>query len=1278
MLFPQTMHLLFSIGRCFMMRYCYLYMIGRMFSVLEIQLIVRSFQILKVVAFSVEETLSNHVEASVEPKVLSRLCNPMSVKQPQDSLKQVQKPHTSSPLLSSTLSSSKVVASSFSKGQQPTQDDEVYLPLPASFRTTSTPTEIWSPRCSNLLASQQFIDFFFKWKLDTGLLTKLQTTLQVIYAVLDDAEEKQAENDPHVKNWLDKVRDAAYDAEDILEEIAIDALESRNKVPNFIYESLNLSQEVKEGIDFKKKDIAAALNPFGERIDSKMRNIVERLEDIVKQKDILRLRENTRGIVSGIEKRLTTPLVNEEHVFGSPIYGRDGDKEEMIKLLTSCEENSDEIRGLSSDDCWSLLEQIAFPNGNSYAFPELKVIAEGVARKCKGLPLAAKSLGGLLRSNPNENYWKDILNSKIWDFSNNGIIPPLRLSYHHLPPHLKQCFVYCAVFPKDFEFDIEMLVLLWIAEGFVQQPEGGKEMEAMARSYFFDLLSRSFFQQSSVDKSQYLMHDLIHDLAQFISGKEFLSQQALSTLLLKCRHLIKLPMDLKNVTNLRHLNIETSGLQLMPVDMGKLTSLQTLSNFVVGKGRGSGIGQLKSLSNLRGKLSISGLQNVVNVRDAIEAKLEDKEYLEKLVLEWIGIFDGTRDEKVENEILDMLQPHENLKNLSIEYYGGTEFPSWVGDPSFSKMEYLNLKGCKKCISLPSLGQLPLLKELIIEGMDGIKHVGPQFYGDDYSSIDPFQSLETLKFENIEEWEEWSSFGDGGVEGFPCLRELSIFKCPKLTSKLPNYLPSLEGVWIDDCEKLAVLPKLVKLLNLDLLGSNVEILGTMVDLRSLTFLQINQISTLKIFPEGFMQQSAKLEELKIVNCGDLVALSNQQLGLAHLASLRRLTISGCPKLVALPDEVNKMPPRLESLDIKDCHNLEKLPDELFKLESLSELRVEGCQKLESFPDMGLPSKLKRLVIQNCGAMKAIQDGNLRSNTSLEFLEIRSCSSLVSVLEGGIPTTLKYMRISYCKSLKSLPVEMMNNDMSLEYLEIEACASLLSFPVGELPKSLKRLEISICGNFLSLPSSLLNLVHLDFLHLENCPLLEYFPNTGLPTPNLRKLTIATCKKLKFLPNRFHNLKSLQKLALSRCPSLVSLPKQGLPTNLISLEITRCEKLNPIDEWKLHKLTTLRTFLFEGIPGLVSFSNTYLLPDSITFLHIQELPDLLSISEGLQNLTSLETLKIRDCHKLQALPKEGLPATLSSLTIKNCPLIQSRCKQDTGEDWSKIMDIPNVDLF
>ncbi|WKA02269.1 hypothetical protein VitviT2T_020480 [Vitis vinifera] len=1333
----------------------------------------------------------------------------------------------------------------------------------------------------NKLASQQFIDFFLKWKLDIGLLIKLETTLQVIYAVLDDAEEKQAENDPHVKNWLDKVRDAAYDAEDILEEIAIDALESRNKVPNFICESLNLSQEVKEGIDFKKKDIAAALNPFGERIDSKMRDIVERLEDVVKQKDILRLRENTRGIVSGIEKRLTTPLVNEEHVFGSRIYGRDGDREEMIKLLTSCEENSDEVcvipivgmgglgkttlaqivyndervkkhfqlkawacvsdefdvmritkalvesgtkrtcgmnnlellqgklrdmlnrrkfllvlddvwnedygdwdklriplaigspgskiivttrservasimrpgkayplKELSSDDCWSLLEQIAFPHRNSDAFPGLKIIAEGVARKCKGLPLAAKSLGGLLRSNPEENYWKDILNSRIWDLSNNGIIPPLRLEdkaevvkqsniyekarhfsyirgdtdvYVKFKPLSKvKCLrtflsldplhgfnIYCLTkkVPEDLLPELRFLRVLWLS---------GYEITKLPDSI------------GSLKHLRYLnlSYSSIKELPESTS-----TVYNLQTLLLKCRHLIKLPMDLKNLTNLRHLNIETSDLQMMPLEMGKLTSLQTLSNFVVGKGRGSGIGQLKSLSNLRGKLSISGLQNVVNVRDAIEAKLEDKEYLEKLVLEWIGIFDSTRDEKVENEIFDMLQPHENLKNLSIEYYGGTEFPSWVGDPSFSMMEYLNLKGCKKCISLPSLGQLPLLKELIIEGMDGIKHVGPQFYGDDYSSIDPFQSLETLKFENMKEWEEWSSFGDGGVEGFPCLRELSTFRCPKLTrfshrfssleklrielceelaafsrlpspenlesedfphlrvlklvrcpklSKLPNYLPSLEGVWIDDCEKLAVLPKLVKLLNLDLLGSNVEILGTMVDLRSLTFLQINQISTLKIFPEGFMQQSAKLEELKIVNCGDLVALSNQQLGLAHLASLRRLTISGCPKLVALPDEVNKMPPRLESLDIKDCHNLEKLPDELFKLESLSELRVEGCQKLESFPDMGLPSKLKRLVIQNCGAMKAIQDGNLRNNTSLEFLEIRSCSSLVSVLEGGIPITLKYMRISYCRSLKSLPVEMMNNDMSLEYLEIEACASLLSFPAGELPKSLKRLEISICGNFLSLPSSLLNLVHLDFLHLEDCPLLEYFPNTGLPTRNLRELTICKCEKLKSLPNRFHNLKSLQKLAISGCPSLVSLPKQGLPTNLISLEITHCEKLNPIDEWKLHKLTTLRTFSIGGIPGLVSFSNTYLLPDSITFLRILELPDLLSISEGLQNLTSLETLMIRDCDKLQYLPKEGLPATLSSLTIKNCPLLQSRCKQDTGEDWSKIMDIPDVVLF
>ena len=102
------------------------------------------------------------------------------------------------------------------------------------------------------------------------------------------------------------------------------------------------------------------------------------------------------------------------------------------------------------------------------------------------------------------------------------------------------------------------------------------------------------------------------------------------------------------------------------------------------------------------------------------------------------------------------------------YNCGVRFPSWLGDFSFSNIIFLHLSRCKNCLYLPPLRQLPALKVLIIEQMDGVKRVGPEF-----SRMDkPFQSLETLTFEGMLEWEEWVSFDVEGGE-FPCMQELSI-------------------------------------------------------------------------------------------------------------------------------------------------------------------------------------------------------------------------------------------------------------------------------------------------------------------------------------------------------------------------------------------------------------------------------------------------------------------------------------------------------------------------
>ena len=125
---------------------------------------------------------------------------------------------------------------------------------------------------------------------------------------------------------------------------------------------------------------------------------------------------------------------------------------------------------LSFDDCLSLFTQQALRRRNYDNHPNLKAIGEEIVKKCKGLPLAAKTLGGLLRTKIDLDAWREISRSKIWDLpeERSSILLALKLCYHHLPSHLKRCFAYCSKFPKDYEFGKDELILLWMAEGFLQ------------------------------------------------------------------------------------------------------------------------------------------------------------------------------------------------------------------------------------------------------------------------------------------------------------------------------------------------------------------------------------------------------------------------------------------------------------------------------------------------------------------------------------------------------------------------------------------------------------------------------------------------------------------------------------------------------------------------------------------------------------------------------------------------------------------------------------------
>ncbi|XP_062173711.1 putative disease resistance RPP13-like protein 1 [Alnus glutinosa] len=1324
------------------------------------------------------------------------------------------------------------------------------------------------------LASRELLNFARQEGLEKKL-KKWSKMLPRIEAVLDDAEEKQ-ENGVAVKRWLDDLRDLAYDADDILDEFATEALRQKltggnhagtSKVWNFIpacCTGFTPSHAIKINM----------------RLGSEMEEITARFNEMVKQKDDLKLSENvdrrrsnrTRQILAptsvvteahlvwgGIGKTTLSQLVyNDEKVktffdveawacvsedfdavrvtktilqsFTSEnCEGKDLDwlqtklkenlkgKKFFVVLDDLWNENYHDwsilrapfeagaprstiiittrnkgvssntgtipapfsLKELSNDVCLSILAHHALGTRDFRAHLNLKDIGEEIVKRCKGSPLEAKVLGGVLRSKMDHDEWEDVLKNKIWDLPQveSEIAPALMLSYHHLPSHLKRCFAYCSVLPKDYLFKKKHLVLLWMAEGLLQPQEGKKQMEDLGSEYFHNLLSRSFFQQSFKDESQYLMHDLINDLAQRVAGDicckmedrvwnnngrkpstkaryssylggiydviqkfevfndltclrtflplmlpypgdcnltsnvplklipklrrlralslsgyqicelpesigdlkhlRFLNLSRtkirnlpdsvatlynLQTMILEnCFRLKKLPSTFGNLVNLRHLNIRgANALEGMPPQMGKLTCLQSLSNIVVGKGSCFGvIKELGPLLHLRETLCISRLENVINHEDARDAKLFEKHNLYGLSLEWSCNLDESQDRISEFEVLNKLQPHKGLKELTVRHYGCAEFPTWLKVPSFSNMVRLEIESFAKCTLLPSVGQLPSLKHLLIKGMASVTNIGRDFCGD--GCLQPFRSLETLHFENMQEWENWIP-----CEEIPKLRKLSIERCPKLVGKLPN-LPLLENIVINECKQLAIsISSFPENCNLEIEGSKGVINSGKVEFGSLRFKSLSTVSEFTCRIEGLMiKDLTNVEDLTIETCEELAPLWSNDVGLLqNLPCLRLLKISDCSKLISLvAKEVEEqlqlsLPSKLREIEIRNCEVLKSLPKPMMHVEGI---RIWGCTSLTYFAISQLPPTLKRLFIGHCNMLNLVDgdDANsCRSNTPLlESLHITYCASLISLMSTEeLPPTLKELRIEECEKLESIAKSFHHNS-SLEVIYISDCENLKSLPVG-----------------------IHSLSHLDKIFIYHCQTLVSFLDNGLFPANLRLLVILNCEKMQVLPNCILNLTSLQDLRIGKCPSIsVSVSEVGFPTNLTSLEIGDMVSSNEaFFEWGLYKLTSLKSLIISGGSShLVSFPEI-MLPASLTGLCIGDFPNLKCLSsKGFQDLASLEYLFISNCEKLTSFPKDGFSPSLLYLLIKNCPLLKERCKKDRGPEWFKIAHIPCVEI-
>ncbi|KAL1370551.1 putative disease resistance RPP13-like protein 1 isoform X1 [Arachis hypogaea] len=590
----------------------------------------------------------------------------------------------------------------------------------------------------------------------------------------------------------------------------------------------------------------------------------------------------------------------------------------------------------------------------------------------------------------------------------------------------------------------------------------------------------------------------------------------LQTLLLSdCRGLTELPEGMGKLVNLRRLDIDGTNLQEMPVEIAKLEYLQSLTRFIVSKQQhGLKLAEMRKFPNLQGKLCISKLENVFDPSDACQANLKEKNQIEEILLEW----SDSILEDSQQVVLEHLQPSTSLKKLSVKYYGGSTFPSWLGDSSFVNIVSLRIEDCHHCSSLPPLGQLQSLKELFISGTRSVKSVGSEFYGGNSPSFQPFPSLETLSFEWMEEWEEWNMI-DGITTEFPCLSKLSLRRCPKLKGNLPSNLPCLVTLDVEDCCLLE------------------------------------------------SEFSGEVDNRNIM----------RPLNLFNFNSLQQLSFFGIPSLMSFPS--NGLPKTLKTLSIRFCENLEFPSHEfLHSCKELEELKIWfSCWSLTLFPLGSLPV-LKRLELSGCKKLKSIsileEAAASQSLMFLERLSIHRCPELESISLPDLCTpNLSSFWVRRCDKINSLP-EPINNLTGLQTLWIRDVPNLESIAEEGLPINLRTLGVGNEGVYSNTDITkwgLDRLTSLSKLSIKGDYLVKKLMEIQLPLlPNsLVMMEIQGARGIQDLDGKWlQHLTSLKTLELVACDKLKSLPREGLPSSISRLQMSGCPMLKASYERKKGK--------------------------------------------------------------------------------------------------------------
>nr|XP_023873951.1 putative disease resistance protein RGA3 [Quercus suber]XP_023873952.1 putative disease resistance protein RGA3 [Quercus suber]XP_023873953.1 putative disease resistance protein RGA3 [Quercus suber]XP_023873954.1 putative disease resistance protein RGA3 [Quercus suber]XP_023873955.1 putative disease resistance protein RGA3 [Quercus suber]XP_023873956.1 putative disease resistance protein RGA3 [Quercus suber]XP_023873957.1 putative disease resistance protein RGA3 [Quercus suber]XP_02387395 len=624
---------------------------------------------------------------------------------------------------------------------------------------------------------------------------------------------------------------------------------------------------------------------------------------------------------------------------------------------------------LSPNDCWLIIKKIAFSDDYGEQYRDLEESGKKLANKCKGLPLAAKILGSYLRGKMSKKEWEKVLHNDLWKLEDveNGLLGPFFLSYYELSSSEKQCFLFCAVFPKDYEFNKFELIINWMAQGYINSNEN-MEMEVKAEHYFENLAMRSFFQDFEKDDNDgkivsCKMHDIVHDFAESMakdvcfkinySGdkveKDFKRARQLSLIVEET-----FSESVYKAKNLRFLNLDSRSSQIVqPKLFDYLTCLRTLH--LKDRSILELPNEVEKLIHLRLlKLSCRKIkelpESICNLCNLQSLDVSECWYLKKLpqrIDKLINLRHLLFDKDIE-DIKIKLFPKGIGRLTCLKTLG--YFPVGKGEEicKLGELEHLNhIQGTLLICGLKNVVDFGAIKNTLKKKND-LRNLGLFFNTVEEMNSESEEEEETKEEEEEEERRrkmEKDVAILNALEPPPRLELLVIGLDYKGTTMYPNwmmskltYLKTLALGYCPNLEQLPPLGKLPLLEELEIWKARMirkvgdEFLG--IDIEEEELSESSNNKDIIIFPNLKSLTFEKLEEWEEWSgMGGTIEEEEEEKD----NSANAFVTNNTPKI--------KIMPLLHSLEIGGCGNLKSLPDYLRNTPLLQELEIYGCPILE---------------------------------------------------------------------------------------------------------------------------------------------------------------------------------------------------------------------------------------------------------------------------------------------------------------------------------------------